>query len=272
MAKITRKLQKVFASGAGATGITEYGSPATGTPVYTTDLDDIQSLAAWDGGWSSAALAGSEIPTFQDFNALMYTTTNQIKYIMQEGLCEYLSTETYFTNSVVKKSGTYELYGSKINDNIGNALPSQVDDANWEYLGLVGGGGALEKATQAQVEAFTLDKNITSDNAAYIKGRSKAGVLFDGKLGVTIAESENVTSVVRNSVGDYTVTFTDAFATANYRAVAMVGDAFSPNVCIVQDTSSTPTTTTFTFTIREASSAVIVDADYISLEFFGDLA
>lgn len=134
MAKITRKTQKIFAETAGATGITEYGSPAGGSPVYSTDLDNIQT-AAWLTGWSAAALAGSEIPTFQDFNAIHYTVSSQLGYVLQEGVAEYDAATDYYQNSIVKKTGTYELYGSLINANTGNALPSQVDDANWKYLG-----------------------------------------------------------------------------------------------------------------------------------------
>jgi hypothetical protein len=138
MAKIARTTQKIFGSGAGATGITEYGSPATGTPVYTTSVADMQSLAAWLTGWSAAALAGSEIPTFQDFNAIHHVATSQLAYLFQEGLAEFDVATEYTQNSIVKKPATYELYGSIINLNTGNALPSQVDDANWKYLGNLG--------------------------------------------------------------------------------------------------------------------------------------
>ena len=61
-------------------------------------------------------------------------TTTQIAYLFQEGIPEYNSSAVYQTNSIVKKAGTYEIYGSKINENIGNALPSGVDNANWEFL------------------------------------------------------------------------------------------------------------------------------------------
>ena len=39
---------------AGGTGITEYGSPASGSPVYSTDPDAIQT-ADWLTGWAAAA-------------------------------------------------------------------------------------------------------------------------------------------------------------------------------------------------------------------------
>lgn len=137
MPKITRKTQKIFAETAGATGITTFGSPAAGSPVYSTDVAAVQT-AAWLNGWSAAALAGSEIPTFQDFNGIHYVMSNQVGYLLQEGIAEYDSATTYYANSIVKKTGTYELYGSIINNNLGNALPSAVSNANWSYLGTLG--------------------------------------------------------------------------------------------------------------------------------------
>lgn len=134
MAKIVRKTQKIFGFTAGGTGITVYGSPASGTPSYSTDPANIQS-AAWENGWAAAALAGTEIPTFQDFNAIHYVSTRQIAYLLQEGIAEYDSGTEYNQFSIVKKTGTYELYGSKTNLNTGNALPSATDNTNWQYLG-----------------------------------------------------------------------------------------------------------------------------------------
>lgn len=134
MAKITRKNQLIFGSDAGSQGIVEYGSPASGTPVASTDPDDIQT-AAWETGWAAAALAGTEIPTFQDFNAIHFVSTRQIAYLLQEGIPEFSLETEYYQNSIVKKTGTYELYGSKTDANIGNALPSAVDDTYWQYLG-----------------------------------------------------------------------------------------------------------------------------------------
>jgi len=137
MAKINRKTQKIYGSSAGATGITEFGSPAGGTPAYSTDLDAIQTTE-WLTGWAAAALAGSEIPTFQDFNAIHFVFANQIAYTLQEGIPEFDIATEYHQNSIVKKTGTYELYGSLVNTNTGNALPSRATDAFWQYLGAIG--------------------------------------------------------------------------------------------------------------------------------------
>jgi len=44
----------------------------------------------------------------------------------------------------------------------------------------------------------------------------KAWVVFNGVSGVAIAASFNIASIVRNSVGDYTLNFSNALADANY--------------------------------------------------------
>lgn len=170
MAKLTRKVQKVFASNAGGTGVTEYGTPASGTPVYDTDPDNIQT-ADWLTGWAAAALAGSAIPTFQDFNAIHLVTTRQIAYLLQEGIAEYDSETEYHQNSIVKKTGTYELYGSKTNTNTGNALPSRASDTNWQYLGTLGNSGTAAYADTGTADDYELDIMGGLENpAAYFNG------------------------------------------------------------------------------------------------------
>ena len=170
MAKITRKTQKIFGSNAGGTGITEYGSPAGGAPAYSTDLDDIQT-SEWLDGWAAAALAGSEIPTFQDFNAIHYVATNQLGYLLQEGVPEYDAATEYHQFSIVKKIGTYELYGSIVNTNTGNALPSAVDDADWKYLGDL---SQLVNISAANQELLITDqKTAGTDGGTFTNGADR---------------------------------------------------------------------------------------------------
>lgn len=133
MAKIVRKLQKIFALSAANNGV--FGSGQTGAKTISTDLDVIQGLAAWPLGWLQAVLAAEKLPPLEEMQSIQYVCTSQLKYLFQEGIPEYLSTDEYHINSIVKKTGTYELYGSKINTNTGNALPAAVSDANWQYLG-----------------------------------------------------------------------------------------------------------------------------------------
>lgn len=133
MAKIPRKQQKIFSQTSSENG--QFGSAQLGTKVLSDDLDVLQTLAAWLAGWSDATVSSEKLPPLEEMNTMGYVATSQLAYLFQEGLPEYLSTTEYFINSIVKKSGTYEIYGSIIDNNTGNALPVQVDDANWQYLG-----------------------------------------------------------------------------------------------------------------------------------------
>jgi len=276
MAKITRKLQKIFGADSGAQGVTTYGSPASGTPVYSKDLDAIQT-AAWDGGWASAALSGTEIPTFQDFNAIHYATTSQLAYLNQMGVYEWNTAQDYYTGSIVNVAGV--LY-SAVQDNTGEN-PTTDDGSNWEQISgttyvlpnsttaIVGG---VEKATQAEAVAETPNKNITADNAVHIKGVAKAGASFNGKTSVSSINSFGIASIVRNSSGVYTITTTETFDAAIKNVVATAGDSFAVNMIAVFDTAYTATSTTFRIKTIEPSSNVVIDADEVSFAVFGDIS
>jgi hypothetical protein len=129
MARVTRKTQKIFALGAANNG--QFGSAVAGTYVLSTDPAVLQNLAAWNSGWLSATVGAKFFPTLEEMQGIQYVQTYQLAYMFQEGIPEYDSGTTYYTNSVVKKAGTYQLYGSITNGNIGNAL---TDAANWVFL------------------------------------------------------------------------------------------------------------------------------------------
>lgn len=129
MARIARWTQKIFASSATNTGV--FGSGQLGTKVLTTSLADIQSLSAWSSGWLSAVLDSKKFPPLEEVQAIDYLVTTQLAYIFQEGVPEYDAGTTYYHYSIVKKVGTFQLYGSKTDSNVGNAL---TDTVNWLYL------------------------------------------------------------------------------------------------------------------------------------------
>jgi hypothetical protein len=56
----------------------------------------------------------------------------------------------------------------------------------------------------------------SSTSAEIFSGRAKAWINFDGTGTVSISDSFNVSSVTDNGTGDYTVSFTNAMANANY--------------------------------------------------------
>lgn len=79
-------------------------------------------------------------------------------------------------------------------------------------------------ASQAEMEAATSPQRIvTPARQHYHPGMAKFWVYFDGNGGATINASYNVSGVVRNSAGDYTISFTNAFSSANYAVLATCG-------------------------------------------------
>lgn len=140
MAKIVRKLQKIFGSGAGTTGITSFGSTAQGSTVYTTDLDTIQSTSAFSTGWLGAVLLGTKRkPVLQDRNALDYLFSTQLANIFQDGIPVYNSGTTYYIGSIVRQDATSNIYKSITDNNTGNVL---TDTTNWANLGDLTGLGS----------------------------------------------------------------------------------------------------------------------------------
>jgi microcystin-dependent protein len=135
MARLPRVLYQLFGADGPNDDFGQFGSKTAGSPVKTKSISVIQSLAAWSTGFKAALVSGNRQPYCEDMNSAMYVHAYMTAYLMQEGVPEYDGSTTYHQYSIVKKPGTFELYGSKINDNISNALPSQTDDTNWQFLG-----------------------------------------------------------------------------------------------------------------------------------------
>lgn len=184
MAGITRKTAKIFASGAGGTGVAVPGSVAAGSVAYSTDVATLQSTA-FENGLADMIIAGTKrLPVYEEINAVEFVLSTQIAYLLERGIPEYDSGTTYNITDVVRKTGTYELYGSVGNTNAGNALPAAVTDANWTYLGTLenlagaflptAGGtmtGAINEAAYATVaSATTTDIGAATSNNVSITG------------------------------------------------------------------------------------------------------
>lgn len=236
MAKLTRKSAKVFAEQANAAvgGIAQFGSLAAGNIQYSKDVDVIQALDAYKEGWASAVV-GNKSPAMEDRNALDYLLSYQQAYIMQRGIPEWLSTETYYIGSVV--SSASQIYISLTDNNIGNQL---TDTANWRKF-----------YTPTEIDAFLANKsNIALDNVtATGKENSLSWGLLDYTAGITvqsptayslgssyIAPSKGIIMVYMMPGDNYT-TFTvngnqacpDKFSTTNpfsinYFAIVDTGD------------------------------------------------
>lgn len=109
-----------------AADICEFGTPATGSPVYTTTIATLQANAAWTTGWAAETISSNR-PFLEDMNAVCYVFSYMLAYIMEMGIPEYDAGTTYYTNSIVQYSGT--IYQSLTDNNTGN---TPVVGANWK--------------------------------------------------------------------------------------------------------------------------------------------
>lgn len=143
MAKLPRVTAKIFASKAADNDIGQYGSALTGTQVNTPDIAEIQALPAYEEGWRGAVISSRNYPTLQEMNGLQKTFSQQIAYILQEGVAEYDAETTYYTGSIVKSPDSDNkprLYSSLSDNNIGNPL---TDSEFWQEISFGGSGSSL---------------------------------------------------------------------------------------------------------------------------------
>lgn len=133
-------------------------------------------------------------------------------------------------------------------------------------------------ATQAELEAQTVNKLVTAALLKYHPGVPKAWVNFNGTGVVAIRSSYNVTSITDNGVGDYTINFTTAFSGTTYTPVfghspsGVSGAVGAWNVGVKTDAVGVPTTKTASAVqIRVLdSTGASVDAPEVYAAFFGD--
>jgi hypothetical protein len=130
MTTLARKTQKLFAATAADVG--QFGSAQAGTDVITTDPAVIQALAAWGAGWLSAVLGANKFPALEEMNGIQYVNTYQLVYLLQEGIPEYDAGTTYSQYGICKAPGTFNIYGSLVANNLGNAL---TNPTYWQLLG-----------------------------------------------------------------------------------------------------------------------------------------
>ena len=183
----------------------KFGSQVAGTPIKTKDIELIQTLAAWLDGLTDAVVNTNKAPYLEDINSVFYVFAYQLAYMLQEGTPEYNTDTTYFIGSIVKKTGTFELYGSLQDSNAGNALGTQADTAYWKYLGTTG---------------TPLDGSVTIDKMAMTYPLKQSG---------TISSPFNA-SVQMESGANYMLTVSLVGAGVDVRSTCLVFSPFTPNI------------------------------------------
>ena len=146
--------------------------------------------------------------------------------------------------------------------------------------------GELATALQSDTNAIGNLTTLINANTASITARAATGVAvtahasFDASAAGSYdwandaIASHGITSVARTDTGEYTVTFANAFATANYTVIGNAGSqdrsgvSASPRIftCIAR------TTTTMDVVVELSDSAANVDEAYISFMVIGTLA
>lgn len=135
MAKLPRVTQKVFGDTGDASHYGEFGSRAAGSPFFTKDPAVIQALTAFtNNGWKEAINSANKAAFLEDLNGLFRLVFYQLAQVFQDGQPVWDPGTTYYTGSVVRKDGTFELYGSLTDSNLNNALPNQTDNGFWHFL------------------------------------------------------------------------------------------------------------------------------------------
>lgn len=231
MAKIERKTQKIFAGNASSDDTAVFGSMITGTPVYTDDIEALQSTA-YTQGWGKA-IAANEAPFLEEMNGVQYGLSKQIAYLLQNGVPEYDAGTTYYANtSFCQVNGV--IYQSLTDDNTGN--DPTTDTTNWKvyynpanvptlegdntYTGSNSFTGVLEYnggEVMTRTDISTLNNTITNCILAAPNGVASydgADVTVKQGLQVLIPNGRNANNTL-NSTGyqvneDITATLTGA--------------------------------------------------------------
>jgi hypothetical protein len=101
--------------------------------------------------------------------------------------------------------------------------------------------------------------------------RDSSGAVSSANTNRFIRSSGNVTSVLRNGTGDYTVNFTTAMSDANYSASFMGGGLLNSNFGCWGSPYLTKTTSQFRFqTSSWSTNRFLVDSDEASIQIFGN--
>jgi hypothetical protein len=138
----------------------------------------------------------------------------------------------------------------------------------------VGQGGTGLTAVGASGNVLISNGTTWTSVAPSTVGLAKAWVRFNGTNG-SIYASYNVTSVTRNSTGDYTINFTNALTDTNYAVIGSTNSYNSGNnggICVsIKVDSITGTAYTLTTSAVEVivgTSGTIADTSYVSVAIF----
>lgn len=130
MTKIANYVQSIFGGSIPPTNVLSiFGALKAGyTPSnsYSSNIETLQSLAAWDEGLVSAMI-NIYNPALQDMNTMFHVPSSHIAYCKQAGIPEWKANITYYTGSVVS-DGLGSIYRSLVDSNLNQPF---TDATKW---------------------------------------------------------------------------------------------------------------------------------------------
>jgi len=267
MAKISRATHKIF-GGLGSSGnFAQFGSLVAGAPLVSKDIATIQALAAWDSGFQAASYPANRAILVEDLNGFAFEHSAMVAYILQEGIPEWNAGTTYYIGSIVKKTNTFELYGSVIAANVGNALPSMTDNANWQYLGLTTGAAPAANVVPKFDGTGRLVASLLTDNGVKVSvpgviESTVTGFKFpDGSVQDTAAAPIVTEQSVVTGARAFDATYYNPAGSTVKIVVVTVGATGSRSTVVAlcdAGTSGNPTTNVAADTGGEVGSSAVV--------------
>jgi hypothetical protein len=117
----------------------------------------------------------------------------------------------------------------------------------------------------------TISNGTVSTSTANVINGAKAWVNFSSSGGtITVRASYNISSVVRNATGYYTINFTNALADANYSYTLAAGN--TSNILIANANTVggavAPTASAFSMIMNNTANSAQIDNTYINIAVF----
>lgn len=219
MAKILRKKLTLFGLGGPSSSFGQFGSKEAGSPLTSQDPDVIQGLSAWQTGWQDAVVTANKAAYLEDMNGWCLVHSYMMAYVLQQGIPEWDSTTTYYTNSVVQANNG-QWFNSLQDNNTGNAPPVGASNAFWTWVNApavppqaIPTGTIIDHAGGAAPSGYLPCDGAAVNRVTYATLFTQIGVIWGAGDGVTTFNVPNLnrrttigsggsgTAVIGNTVG-----------------------------------------------------------------------
>ena len=120
-------------------------------------------------------------------------------------------------------------------------------------------------------KGLTVDSEGGSATTNLVQGLAKAWSLLDGTGTIALSDSFNIGSTTDHGTGDYTLTVSNAFSSANFSCTANGRQDESPGWTAMTSSVGATAATTVRITSRNTSNTA-TDQEQLHSQLMGDLA